>query len=194
MPQHPHINAGIATIKYRLDQLATAQDLHINWGPTPWSPPEQLAQQYDIYQPRLVGGDCLLFVSCWTLCILAGDTPTSTSIQQKHMRNVRDQLLLIAVQADRAYTRRRTSELALAMDLCSDTALDTPTTSSEHPAVGLTPDNTTGNPLGHSGQPDPAHAATPPTTATLTLQAQHAPTPPTPAHPPTLLPPLVKRF
>jgi hypothetical protein len=90
------------------------------------------------------------------------------------MRNVRDQLLLIAVQADRAYTRQRTSEHALAMDLCSDTTLDTPTTNSEHPAVGPTPDNTTGNLPRHTGQPGPAQADTPLRIGKPTYEEQQA--------------------
>jgi hypothetical protein len=154
-PQHPLINAAISTVKFRLEQLAAAQSLSISWGDTHWVPPTLLAQQYDVAVPRSAGGDCLLFVSCWTLCILAGDVPTRTSVQQRHMRNIRDQVLLLAIQADVAVTRRRLLDSARPaapspLGLRDTTATKNPIWE-ETPTAGINCSNNTAAELPKSG-------------------------------------------
>jgi hypothetical protein len=106
-PGHQQVEAAIDEVKFRLGQMATVQGGHINWGATSWTAPTHLAQQYDVATPDCAGGDCLLFVCCWTLSILSGDPPSLTTVRQVHMRNIRNQLLLSAVEGDETHNRRR---------------------------------------------------------------------------------------
>ena len=137
-PRHPQVEAAIDTVKFRLDQLASSQASCISWGSTNWVAPTHLAQQYDLRAPELAGGDCLLFVCSWTLCILSGDTPSPTTVRQKHMRNIRNQLLLIALEGDAAHSRRRTDTGdAPVIDLCAE---DDNTVAPDSPVLRTVPD------------------------------------------------------
>jgi hypothetical protein len=119
-PGHHQVETAIDTVKFRLGQIASMQGGHINWGATSWTAPTHLAQQYDVAAPGLAGGDCLLFVCCWTLAILSGDSPSLTTVRQTHMRNIRDQLLLMAVEGDETHSRRRPhAGGAHVIDLCT---------------------------------------------------------------------------
>jgi hypothetical protein len=94
--------AAIGTIKAKLDVLATELHLAIDWGPTTLATPDAVAQQYDVTNPACSGGDCLLFVGCWSLCIQAGAALTPHTVTQLHMRDVRTQLFLALLDKDRA--------------------------------------------------------------------------------------------
>ena len=94
------VKKAIDTIQHQLKLMARQQNQDIHWYETKWVSETVLAQQYDMRNHSRPGGDCLLFVACWALCIMGGDTPDLTTIQQQHMRNLRDQLLLMAIRGD----------------------------------------------------------------------------------------------
>jgi hypothetical protein len=93
--------AAITVLRSKLSAMGLAQGLTIDWGMTSHVPYAALAQQYDVSAPGLPGGDCLLFVGCWSLCVQSGVTPTLLTVAQPHMRNVRTQLFIAILDADR---------------------------------------------------------------------------------------------
>jgi hypothetical protein len=87
------VEAAIGGLQARLSSMAASLSLTIAWQPTVWAQRSGLAQQYDVADPTAPGGDCLLFVACWSVCVIAGVTPDLLTIQQRHMECVRAQLL-----------------------------------------------------------------------------------------------------
>lgn len=59
----PKIHEAIGAIRTRLDDHALTQGSAIQWGPTVSVQATALAQQFDMDDPCMSGGDCMLFVA-----------------------------------------------------------------------------------------------------------------------------------
>ena len=88
-------------IRTRLDDHALTQGSAIQWGPTSSIRATALAQQFDMDDPCMPGGDCMLFVACWAYCIMSGIQPDLHTVRQEHMLNIRSQILLSVLDADK---------------------------------------------------------------------------------------------
>ena len=99
-PLHPCVVYAIGRVRAHLDSLAREALGAIEWGPTTAVPACALAQQHNTGDPTDPGGDCMLFVCSWAVCVMAGVTPDTHTILQLHMRDVRLRLLhtLVAPQ------------------------------------------------------------------------------------------------
>jgi hypothetical protein len=106
-PLHPCIVYAIGRVRAHLDTFAREALGVIEWGPTNAVSAELLAQQHDTDDPTSPGGDCMLFVCCWTLCLIAGITPDIHSICQCDMRAVRLRLLHTLVAGPDRNCRQR---------------------------------------------------------------------------------------